>query len=217
MFMPDKKSEILVGMSLNVLNNFLSVAECHAYAGISAAVVDSDPAGVLVAESRAGECNVLNIADGLVYLARIDEVLTAAVLNLPGLILVENARAKAVNETVAALQNAVVEYQPALACFDRDRTCADLLGLPASVGSHNVSVLAPVNHVLGTGQIHIAERSVTRVRGTGEHHILAVDLSGEQYAVSVERQVSVLHLVEFLEVLCPAHADSRLPAVCVAP
>ena len=115
---------ILVGVSLDVLNNFLSVAECHAYAGISAAVVDSDTSGVLVAESCAGECNVLNVANGLVDLARVDEVLAAAVLNLPGLILVENAGAEAVNEAVAALENAVVEYQPAFAGLDRDRTCA---------------------------------------------------------------------------------------------
>ena len=74
-----------------------------------------------------------------------------------------------------------------------------------------MSVLAPVCHILGVGQVHVAERSVTGVGRTGEHYILAVDLSREQNAVSVEGQVCVLHLVEFLEVLGPAHADSGLP------
>ena len=88
---------------------------------------------------------------------------------------------------VAALENAVVEYQPALACLDRDRTCTDLLGLPALVGSHNVSVLAPVCHILGVREVHITERCVTTVGRTGEHYVFAVNLSGEENAVSVER------------------------------
>lgn len=204
-------------MSLYILNNFLGIAECHGNAGISAAVVDCDSACVLIAQCCAGECNVLNVAYALIVLSGVEQVLLAAVLNLPGLILVENASTEAVYKAVAGLENAVVEYQPALACLNRNRTCADLLGLPASVGSHNVSVLAPVCHVLGVRKVHIAEGCVTAVGRTGKHYILAVDLSGEQNAVSVEGEVCVFALVELLEVLCPANADGGLPAVSVAP
>ena len=82
---------ILVGVSLYVLNNFLSVAERHAYAGVSAAVVDSDTSGVLVAESCAGECNVLNVAYALIILSGVEKVLSATILNLPGLVDVEDS------------------------------------------------------------------------------------------------------------------------------
>ena len=123
--MPDI-SEILVGVSLDILNNFLSVAECHAYAGISTAVVDSDSSCISVTESSAGEGYVLNIAYTFVILSGVEEVLAAAVLNNPGLVDIEDSGAEAVNIAVAALENAMVEYEPALACFNRNRTCANL-------------------------------------------------------------------------------------------
>ena len=49
-------------MLLNVVYNLVNSCECHAYAGISATVVDSDSACISVAECCAGECNVLNVA-----------------------------------------------------------------------------------------------------------------------------------------------------------
>ena len=204
-------------MVLYILNNFVNRAECHRYTGIGTAVVDSDASGIAVAESSAGECNVLNVAYALVDLTRIEEVFCTAVLYLPGLVDVKNASAEAVNEAVAALKNAVIEYEPAFACLDRDRTCADLLGLPASERSHNVSVVTPVSHIVGLGNVHVAERSMTAVGRTAEHNELVIYLSREEDAVSVEGEECVLALVEFLEILCPAHTDSRLPAVSVAP
>ncbi len=204
-------------MSLDVVNNLVNCTECHGYACIGTAVVDCDSACINVTESCAGEGNVLNVADAFVVFSGVKEIFAAAVLNDPGLIDIEDACAEAVNETVAAFENAVIEYEPAFACFDRDRTCADLLGFPALHGSHNVSVLAPVGHVLGVREIHIAEGCMTAVRRTGEHYIFAVYLSGEENAVSVEGEECVFTLVEFLEILCPAHADCRLPAVSVTP
>ena len=136
-------------MSLYILDNLFRIAECHGNAGIRAAVINCDSARILIAECRAGECYVLNIAYALIVLAGIDEIFLAAVLDFPRLVNVKNARAEAVYKAVSALKNAVVEHQPALACFNRNGTCANLLGLPALVGRHNVSVSAPVYHILG--------------------------------------------------------------------
>ena len=119
-------------MILYIVHYFVNSAECHRYAGIGTAVVDRDTSCISVAERGTRECYVLNIAHALVKLTRIEKILCAAVLNLPRLVDVENARTEAVNKAVAAFENAVIEYQPAFACLDRDRTCADLLGLPAS-------------------------------------------------------------------------------------
>ena len=80
-----------------------------------------------------------------------------------------------------------------------------------------MSVLAPVLHVGGLGDVHIAEGGMTAVGGTAEHHELVIDLPGEQYAVSVEGQEGVLALIEGLEIVGVADADGGFPAVGVAP
>ena len=204
-------------MRLNVVDNLVNSCERHRNTGVGAAVVDSDSACILIAKSSAGECYVLNVAYALIGFLRADEVLGASVLDLPRLIDVEYASGEAVYKAVAALKYAVIEAQPALGRFYRDRTCAYLLGLPSLEGSHNVSVLAPVLHIGRLRNIHIAERSMTAVGRTGEHQILIVDLSGEEYAVSVKGQECVLALIEGLEIKCVANADGGLPAVSVAP
>ena len=112
---------------LNIVNYFVNCCECHAYAGVGTAVVDCDSACILVAEGSAGECNVLNVAYALIDLLRADEVFSASVLDLPRLVDVGSASREAVNEAVAAFENAVIEAEPAFRGFYRDRTCADLL------------------------------------------------------------------------------------------
>ena len=204
-------------MALDVVDNIINSGECHRYACVSAAIVDSDASGIGINQCCAGEGNVLNVAYALVDLLRREKILCAAVLNLPGLVLVENAGGEAVNEAVAALENAVIEAKPALRGLYRNRTCADLLGLPCLEGSHNVSVLAPVLHIGRLGDVHITEGSMAGIGRTGEHQELVVDLSGEENAVSVERQECVLTLIEGLEIVGVADADGRLPAVSVAP
>lgn len=205
------------GVLLNILDNVVNGGERHRNAGVSAAVVDSNSAGILVAESSAGEGNVLNVANALVDLLRADEVFSTSVLYLPRFVDVEDAGGEAVNKAVAALENAVVEAEPALRSLYRDRACAYLLGLPSLEGAHNVSVLAPVLHIRRLRDVHIAERSMAAVGRTREHQILVVYLSGEHNAVSVERQECVFALIEGLEVKGVANADGGLPAVSVAP
>ena len=113
-------------MLLNVINNLVNGAECHRNTGIGTAVVDCDSSRISVAESCAGEGNVLNVAYTFVILSGVEEIFSAAVLNYPGLVDIEDSCAEAVNIAVAALENAMVEYEPAFACFNRDRTCAYL-------------------------------------------------------------------------------------------
>ena len=60
-------------------------------AGISATVVDSDSACISVAECCAGECNVLNVAYALIILSGVGKVLSATILNLPGLVDVKDS------------------------------------------------------------------------------------------------------------------------------
>lgn len=204
-------------MFLYVFNDLVGIAERERYAGIRAAVVDRDAAGIGVAKRRAGECNVLDVADALVKLTRVQEIFGAAVLYLPRLVGIENAGTEAVHEAVAALENAVVEAEPALARFDRNWTRADLLGFPALVRSHYVTVLAPVFHIGGLRNVHIAEGGVSGVGRTAEHNVLAVYFAREQNAVSVEGQECVFALVELLEIKGIAYADRGLPAVSVAP
>lgn len=204
-------------MALYIINYCVNCCVCKCNTGISTAVVNCNSAGVCVTKCSAGEGNVLNVAYALINLARIDEVLSTSVLNLPRLVLVENTSREAVYKAVAALKNTVVEAEPALVCLDRDRTCAYLLGLPCSEGSHNVSVLAPVLHIGRLRDVHITERCMAAVGRSGEHQILVIYLSREKNTVSVEGQECVLALIEGLEIKCIANADGRLPAVSVAP
>ena len=113
-------------MALYVVNNLVNSTECHRNTGIGTAVVDSNSACISVAERRTGEGNVLHVAYALVVLSGVEEIFAAAVFNYPGLINIKDTSAEAVNIAVAALENAVVEYQPAFACFNRNRTCAYL-------------------------------------------------------------------------------------------
>lgn len=113
-------------MALYVVNNLVNGTECHRNTGIGTAVVDSNSACISVAESRTGEGNVLHVAYALVVLSGVEEIFAAAVLYYPGLINIEDSCAEAIYVAVAALEHAVVEYKPAFACFNRNRTCAYL-------------------------------------------------------------------------------------------
>ncbi len=55
------------------------------------------------------------------------------------------------------------------------------------------------------------------VTGTAQHGKLTINLAGEQHAIAVERQESVLHLMERLEIRGPCHADGGLALISVAP
>ena len=204
-------------MRLYIFNDGINSRECHRYAGISAAVIDSYAAGICINQSSAGEGNVLNVANTLIDHLGAQQIFCAAILDLPGLILVKDAGREAVNKAVAAFKNAVIEAEPAFRGLYRDRACADLLGLPSLERPHNVSVLAPVLHIRRLGKIHITERSMAAVRRTGEHYELIIDLSREENTVSVEGQECVLALIEGLEIVGVADTDGGLPAVSVAP
>ena len=55
------------------------------------------------------------------------------------------------------------------------------------------------------------------VTGTAQHGKLTIDLAGKQHAITVERQESILHLVERLEIRSPCHADGGLALISVTP
>lgn len=199
------------------VHNVVNGRERKGRAGVRAAVVDANSACVCVNKVSAGECYRVCVADKLVVRLGADKVGRASLQDFPRLVLIEESGGEAVHITVAGGQYAVVENEPAAVCLYRDRTCAHFCGLPTLGGSHNVSVFAPVFEVGGLADIHIAERSVSAVGGTAHHNVFVVYLAGEHNAVSVERQVCVFKLCEFLEIIGVSNADSGLPAVSVAP
>ena len=187
---------------------------------VGAAIVNSHAARLGVVELSAGEADVRNIAREFVLLLRGDKVGTAAIDGLPRLVKVEQRGAKAVHVAIARVEYAMVEEQPALTGLDGDGASTNLHALPGahleSSRSHNMAMLAPEAHVGRLAVEDVAKGSMASVRGTREHGVVAINLLGEEYAVAVVRQESVLELMEGHEVGSPGHADGRA-VVAVAP
>jgi len=114
----------------------------------------------------------------------------------------------------------VVDQQPSLICFDRNRAGTDLGALPcrliAADRAHHVTVSSPEFHIFTLADKDIAERCMAVVAWTAHHHVVAVDLSREQHAVTVEWKECVLKLNEFLEVIGVSNTDGRA-VIAVAP
>ena len=55
------------------------------------------------------------------------------------------------------------------------------------------------------------------ITGTTQHGKITINLSRKQYTIAVERQESILHLMESLEIRSPCHADSGLTLISVTP
>jgi hypothetical protein len=70
-----------------------------------------------------------------------------------------------------------------------------------------VTVFTPISEVFTAAYEDIAESGVTCVTGTGEHIILAVDLSREENAVTVIGKERIFELIEFFEVKGVSKAD----------
>ncbi len=168
----------------------------------------------------AGETYVGHVAHALVRSLRRDEVWSGAVCSLPRLFQIEQGRAEGVYVAVARAEHAVIEQQPSLGSLYGYRTCADLHALPCGYfeggRSHHVAVASPELHVGRFAIEDVTEGGVSGVARTGEHSEIAVDLLGEEYAVAVVGQESILQLVEGLEVLCPSDTDGGA-VVAVAP
>ena len=185
--------------------------EGHAGDGVGSTIVDGDAAGVGIGQGSARERNVRHVTGELIALFRTEDIEVASFLHDPRLLVVKKRYAEAINEAVAGVQNAVINHQPAFIGLDRNRAGADLLGLPAGVTARaeDIAVLAPIRHVRALAVEDVAERGVTGVGRTAQHCEVAVDLLREHNAVAVIRQVSVLHLIEGLEVIGIAYADRR--------
>ena len=110
----------------------------------------------------------------------------------------------------------MVEAKPAFIGFNGAGTGAYFLALPCTGSAKHVAMLAPVGQILTAGAEDIAKGGVARVGRTGQHHVFAVDLAGEQNTVAVVGQENVFHLVEGFKVFRPADTDGRT-MVAVAP
>ena len=114
----------------------------------------------------------------------------------------------------------MVDQQPSLICLDRNRAGTDLGALPcglvATYRTHHVAVSSPEFHILTLADEDISKWCVAVVAWTAHHHVVAVDLSREQHAVTVEWKECVLKLNEFLEVIGVSNTDGRA-VIAVAP
>ena len=110
--------------------------------------------------------------------------------------------------------------QPSLICLDRNRAGTDLGALPcrlvAAYRTHHMTVSSPELHILTLADEDISKWCVAVVARTAHHHIVAVDFSREQHAVTVEWKECVLKLNEFLEVIGVSNTDGRA-VIAVAP
>ena len=79
-----------------------------------------------------------------------------------------------------------------------------------------MAVSSPEFHIFTLADKDIAERCMAVVAWTAHHHVVAVDLSREQHAVTVEWKECVLKLNEFLEVIGVSNTDGRA-VIAVAP
>ena len=183
---------------------------------VGAAVVDGEPAGVPIAQRRAGESHVGHVADALVEQLRREQIRLGAIDHLPRLVQVQQRGAETVHETVARRQHAVVEEQPTLAGLDRRRAGADLGALPAAGRRHHEPMPAPEAQIRALAVVHVAERRVSAVAGPAEHRVAPVDPPREQDAVAVVGQKRVFELVEGDEIVRVGQADGRA-VIAVAP
>jgi hypothetical protein len=206
--------------ALRELDNLGNVTEGETRHGVGASVVDGDAAGGGVVELGTGEADVGHVAHALVRLLWRDEVRTRTVDGFPRLFEVEQSRPEAVDVTVAGVEHAVIEQQPALAGLHGDGAGAYLHALPGTHleggGRHHVTVAAPEHQVGRLAVEDVAKGRVTRVAGSAEHGKVPIDLAGEEHAVAVVRQEGILQLVEGDEVVRPGHADGG-SVIAVAP
>src|ERR1700722_15912811 len=98
-----------------------------------------------------------------------------AIAHFPRLFQIEQSSAEAVDESVTARENAVIDHQPAFDGLDRDRPRADLRALPATIGFHHMPMLTPMDHVRALRDEDITKGGMPIVAGPAEHHVLAVD------------------------------------------
>mgnify|MGYP000329164852 CR=1 FL=1 len=70
-------------------------------------------------------------------------------------------------------------------------------------------MFTPETHIRRLAIENIAERSMTVVARTAQHGEVSVNLTREHHAITVERQISVLQLMEGLEIERVSHADRR--------
>ena len=115
-------------LTLQEVDDFADVTECHAHMSISSTIVDS----YLIAfnKSRAREHYIRHITHQFVRSSRSKQVFHATVKHLARIFLVEQYSTHSITETVASSDYTVVEQQPAFVCQDRHITCTNLCALP---------------------------------------------------------------------------------------
>ncbi|MNC40410.1 hypothetical protein D3C75_891180 [compost metagenome] len=103
----------------------------------------------------------------------------------------------------------MIEHQPAFGSLDRCRAAADFGALPPALPpfGHDMAVFAPVHEIRAFTQEHIAKRCMSAVTRTGQHHEIAIDFSGEQHTVAVERQERIFQTGEGFEILGFGYTD----------
>ena len=164
---------------------------------IRAALVNGDFSAFRVCQAGAGKRYIWNIPYAFVSGLGRKQIGLWTAQHLPRLFQVQQGYAKAVDKSVAAGQDAVIEEEPSLVGLNGNGACADLCGAPGAIErGHDVTVTAPISEI-GTFTIeNLPKGGVAVVAGTGEHGVVSVYFSGEQYAIAVAGQKGIFNLVK---------------------
>ena len=172
-------------------------------------------------QSRTREAYIGHITHTFVRFTRREEIRSRTELHLPRLVQIKQCRSKGIDITIAGTKHTVVEQQPAFTGFDRNRAGTYFQALPCTLFKrrrrHDMPMASPKLQVGRLAIINISERSMPVVTGTAQHGKITINLAREQHAITVERQESILHLVERLEIRSPCHADGGLALISVTP
>src|ERR1700689_1134020 len=102
----------------------MEIAKCQAGDSVGAAIVDGEFSAGGVEKGGTGENDVWNIADAFILGLGGHQVRGGTMGYLPGFFQIQEGGGEAVYKTVAAIQDAVIDQQPAFAGFDGDGTGA---------------------------------------------------------------------------------------------
>lgn len=125
---------------------------------------------------------------------------------------IEDRGSHAVNESVAGIQDAVIDHEPTVGYFDWNGSCSDFGPLPpepmfVTPAPHDEPVPAPMAEVGAAAQIDIAEWGMAIVTGPAQHEIVAIDLSRKENPIAIEWEERVFHSSVTLEILGLRHGD----------
>lgn len=153
-------------MSEDIVPYLLNCRECDADIAVCTAVINGDPAGRSVGQSRTREAHIRNEASFFVPFLRSEDIIAASVEDFRGFVQIEDSCTDAVDIAVAGVDYTVIENQPALVSLDRSSTAAYFKAFPPAFRfSHDMAVMSPEFHILAFRNENITESRMAVIAG----------------------------------------------------